>query len=193
MAGEILKQLYKRTKTGDMVSLDKIWPNSNHINVDSVSDTSDEGLTSLYGGYDLVVCANKTWYRQYAPGKWITGNGGDTPGPGPGPTPTTDTAYSGFVQDMSELEGIVTFPAGYTTNTISNNAFNTGAGEGPIVWFAIESTKTVVSAENNNFAGDFIQDSLEQGAQIAVEDKTYQIYIYNFGMTIDNTYHVIIS
>ncbi len=188
--GEILKQLYKRTKTGNMVSLDKIWPNFNHINVDSVSDTSDEGLTSLYGEYDLVVCSNKTWYRQYAPGKWITGSGD---APSPGPTPTTDTAYSGFVQDISELEDITTLPTGYTTNPISNNAFNTGAGEGPIVWFAIESTKNVVSAENNNFAGDFIQDSLEQGVQLTIEDKTYQIYIYNFGMNIDNTYHVIIS
>lgn len=184
--GEILKQLYKRTKTGDMVSLDKIWPNSNEIEVESVADTTDAGLTAVYGEYDLVVCANKTWYKQYAPGKWITGSSGEGPTP---PPVTTETAYCGWAATQEEIDATTG-----TAVTINSNIFNTVSGENYFMWFAIPATKNVSTVENTEFSGDFIQDDLVQLSNVTIGDIEYKVYCYEFlGLPGSNTYKVTLN
>lgn len=185
--GEILKQLYKRTKTGNLVSLDKIWPNFNQIEVESVADTTDAGLTAVYGEYDLVVCADKTWYRQYAPGKWITGSSGE--GPTPPPPVTTENAYCGWAATQEEIDATTG-----TAVTISSNKFNTVSGENYFMWFAIPATKNVSTVENTEFSGDFIQDDLVQLSNVTIEDIEYKVYCYEFlGLPGSNTYKVTLN
>lgn len=186
MAGEVLKQLYKRTKTGEMAGLSKIWPNFNHIDVETVEDTSDEGLTAEYGQYDLVVCADKKWYMQYDRGKWINGCSGDSPTP---PTPTTDTAYCGWAETQESIDAT----AG-TAVSINNNKFTTVNGENYFMWFAIPATKNVSTVENTAFSGDFIQDALVQLPNVTIDDVEYKVYCYEFiGLPGSNTYYVTLN
>ena len=189
MAEEVLKQLYKRTKVNDRVGLSKIWPNFHHIDVQSVSDTSDAGLTAAYGDYDLVVCADKKWYMQYDFGKWINGGNGDSPDPPTPPTPTTNNAYCGWAATQEAIDA--------TTGTavnINNNIFNTIAGENYFMWFAIPATKNVSTVENTEFSGDFIQDDLVQLSNVTIDDVEYKVYCYEFiGLPGSNTYKVTLT
>ena len=78
--------------------------------------------------------------------------------------------------------------------TIENNMFSTAVGEGLIVWFAIPSTKSIDSAENTRFSGDFIQDNLVQIENQKVNDIDYKIYYYEFlGLPSDNRYNIILK
>jgi hypothetical protein len=186
--GEILKQFYKRTKTGEMSGLSEIWPNFNHIDVESVDDNSDEGLTAEYGKYNLVVCADKTWYMQYAKGKWINGGGGSPTPPEP-PTPTTETAYCGWAATQEEIDATTG-----TAVTINSNKFNTISGENYFMWFAIPATKNVSTVENTEFSGDFIQDDLVQLSNVIIDDVEYKVYCYEFiGLPGSNTYKVTLN
>ena len=190
MAKELHKQLYKRTATSDFVHLDEIFDNENAVEVYNLENVTEALLNQQFSNYTIVVDrGNGRHYHQYAKNKWTLWNEGSGPGPGPGPTPTTDgVAYSGFVNNVEDID-----INNGTKIEFTGTQFNTAAGNGSILWFAIPSNKNIVSVENNNFSGDFIQDDLEQGDLVTVDDTEFQIYIYVFGMNFDNTYKVIIN
>lgn len=131
-----------------------------------------------------IDITNKEYWSPFA----LTIYDGPEPGPGPSPQPTDIFAYSGFVSNISEIELVTSL-----RTVISNNVFNTNAGANTIMWFAIPSDKTIVTVENNNFQGDFIQDDLEEGSIVTVDDVDYKIYFYDVGLIFDNTYKVTIN
>ena len=182
MGRELHKQLYKRTATNDFVNLDEIFDNENPAEVYNLENVTEELLNQQFSDYTIVVDkGNGRHYHQYAHGKWTLWNEGSGP-------VSDGVAYSGFVDDVEDID----INSG-TKIDFTGTQFNTASGNGTILWFAIPSNKNIVSVENNNFSGDFIQDDLEQGDVVTVDDIEFQIYIYVFGMDFDNTYKVIIN
>lgn len=182
MAKELHKQLYKRTATSDFVNLDEIFDNENAAEVYNLENVTEELLNKQFSDYTIVVDkGNGRHYHQYAAGKWTLWNTGEAP-------VSDNVAYSGFVNNIEDIN-----INNGTKIDFTGTQFNTAAGSGTILWFAVPNNKNIVSVENNNFSGDFIQDDLEQGDVVTVDDIEFQIYIYVFGMDFDNTYKVIIS
>lgn len=187
MAGEVLKQLYKRTKTGEMAGLSKIWPNFNHIDVETVEDTSDEGLTAEYGQYDLVVCADKKWYMQYDRGKWINGGSGDSPTPPEPPTPTADDVYYGYADSRESINFDNKIKA-----TVTNNTFNTPEQDNPYHTFylLLPTNKSLVSC----LAGgvDNIASAMTV-ENVTIDELDYKLYHYTYGDECYNAFTVTMS
>ena len=184
MAEEVLKQLYKRTKVNDRFGLSKIWPNFHHIDVQSVSDSSDAGLTAAYGDYDLVVCADKSWYLQYDFGKWINGGGGYIP---PEPQPTTNDVYYGYANSRAEIDFNTKIKA-----TVNNNTFNTPEQDDPYHTFylLLPTSKNLVSCLAGGIDNIASAMTLEN---VTIDELEYKLYHYTYDDECYNAFNVTLS
>lgn len=104
--------------------------------------------------------------------------------------------YSGYVQDYnipSELTEEEFLAYGLTKQELNENdvEFDTSAGQGTKLLIVIPSTNGILSAENNNFEGDFIEELLvpfDEDTQVG--NKFFTCYKYEVPIEIDNTYHI---
>lgn len=104
--------------------------------------------------------------------------------------------YSGYVQDYdipSELTEEELLAYGLTKQVLSENdvEFDTSDGQGTKLLIVIPNNNGILSAENNNFEGDFIEDLLvpfDEDTQVG--DKFFTCYKYEVPVEIDNTYHI---
>lgn len=175
----ILTQLYKRTKNG-MVPL---YVNNKYIEVNNLENVTEELLNKNYSDYELVIDrGNGNVYRQYEFNKWA-GIKQDEPGP----TPVEELyVYSGHADSPENIS-----IEDATKLNLTTKQFITADGEDYIIFFAIPANCSVISAENVDFTGDFIQDDLVQLDNITIDDIEYSIYYYEFlGIPSSNKYKI---